>query len=298
MKSIGLVGCGNWGKNILRDLIVLKCQVRVADIDAAARNRAIGLGAVAVYASSGELPDCDGYVVAVPIPDLTPVSAQLLARRKPIFAEKTLCRTMADIKELQAKGGSDYLFAMHKWHYHSGIEALRQVGASGRIGELQEIHCTRRGWVNDFHGGDVFWTLAVHDLTIVKHILGYIPEQVRTVRTIRDETGLPVSLTAIWGEKTAVLLSVNGRHYDKVSRVSIHGAKGSAGLVNAYEDHIVIRDEQGEEMLAIDTTFPLFLELQEFVAYLKGGPAPRCNLESAAEVTRSLLKLRQASGLD
>jgi len=34
MTGIGLVGCGNWGKNILRDLIALHWKVNVADIDA------------------------------------------------------------------------------------------------------------------------------------------------------------------------------------------------------------------------------------------------------------------------
>ena len=60
---------------------------------------------------------------------------------------------------------------MHKWHYHPGIEALRRLAMSGELGRLEEVATTRHAWVNDFHGGDVFWTQAVHDLTIVKHIV-------------------------------------------------------------------------------------------------------------------------------
>lgn len=83
MTSVGLVGCGNWGKNILRDLLTLGCQVLVADIAESARSRAIGQRAGAVFPDAASLPLCDGYVVAVPIPQLAEVCASLLPRGKP-----------------------------------------------------------------------------------------------------------------------------------------------------------------------------------------------------------------------
>lgn len=82
--------------------------------------------------------------------------------------------SLEDYDLLKGLGGSDYIFAMHKWHYHPGIEALRLVGQSGEIGAVEEVFTVRHAWVDDFHGGDVFWTQAVHDLTIIKHLIGYI----------------------------------------------------------------------------------------------------------------------------
>ena len=70
------------------------------------------------------------------------------------------------------------------------------------------------------------------------------------------------------GDKPTVVLSVSGRHCNKISGVSIHGKKGSASLHDALDDHITVRDNQGEEKIAIDTTFPLYLELKEFIEYL------------------------------
>jgi predicted dehydrogenase len=297
MKSIGLIGCGNWGNNILRDLVRLNCNVYAVDIDAQARSRASETGAREVHADINKLPICDGYVVAVPIPDLTKVCARLLEYRKPVFSEKTLCLSLEDYNLLKDLGGSNYIFVMHKWHYHPGIEALRIVAQSGRIGEIEELCATRHAWVNDFHGGDVFWTQAVHDLTIIKHIVGYIPDEIKAINVIKNEDGLPISFTALLGDRPAVVMSVSSRHCNKRSGVSIHGNKGSAGLYNAYDDHITVRDNGGEEKIPIDTTFPLYLELKEFVEYLHDGPAPRCNLQSAKEVTRAILSLREKAGL-
>jgi predicted dehydrogenase len=297
MISIGLIGCGNWGKNILRDLIRLKCTVYVVDIALQARLRASQMGALEVYSRIDELPQCNGFVVAVPITDLTKECARLLKFKKPVFSEKTLCLSIDDYNLLNSLDGSDYIFVMHKWHYHPGIEALRLIAQSEKIGKIEELCATRHAWVNDFHGGDVFWTQSVHDLTIVKHILGYIPDKVKAVNVIKNEDGLPVSFTAVLGDKPAVILSVSGRHCNKVSGVSIHGNKGSAELYNAYDDHITVRVRQGEEKIPIDTTFPLYLELKEFIEYLHNGPRPRCNLENAKEVTLAILNLRKKAGL-
>jgi predicted dehydrogenase len=295
--TIGLIGCGGWGKNILRDLLRLHCTVYVVDIDSQARSRACELGAAHAYGRIDELPPCSGYIVAVPIPDLTKECAALLKFKKPVFSEKTLCLSMDDYHRLKKSDGSTYIFAMHKWHYHPGIEALRSVAQSGKIGDIEQLCATRHGWVNDFHGGDVFWTQAVHDLTIVKHILGYIPDKVKSVHIIKNQDGLPVSLTAVLGDKPAAILSVSGQHCDKISGVSIHGNQGSAGLYNALDDHITVRTAKGEEKIPIDTTFPLYLELKEFTEYLNHGPRPRCNLENAKEVTRVILKIRKKAGL-
>jgi len=293
MTSIGLIGCGSWGINILRDLIKLGCSVHVVDTSLSARLRASDRGARQVYSCPDALPPCDGYVVAVPIPSLTNECARLLPYKKPIFSEKTICMSMADFNLLNDSGGSDYIFAMHKWHYHPGIEALRLVAQSGRIGDIEELCTTRHAWVKDFHGGDVFWTQSVHDLTIIKHILGYIPDRIKAIHVIENEDNVPVSFTAMLGGRPLVVMSVSGRHSNKISGVSIHGKKGSAELHNALDDHITIRDNGGEEIMPIDTTFPLYLELKEFVAYLHGGPAPRCNLQSAKEITQAILNLRK-----
>lgn len=295
MRKIGLVGNGSWGSNILRDLLQLKCEVYVADIDSKARTLASDLGAKKTFLESSGLPVCDGYVVAVPIPDLCKVSGSLLKNKRPVFAEKTLCTSLDDFEYLKGLGGEEYIFAMHKWHYHPGIDTLRLISQSQRIGELQEISATRHGWVNDYHGGDVFWTLCVHDLTIIKHILGYLPQDVRAINVNNDENGLPVRLSAMIGEKPVVNISVSGRHVHKISSVSIHGDKGSAMLSNAYADHVVIRDNKSEEKLPIDTTFPLYLELKEFVEYLQNGPKPKCGLQDAKEITQMLLHLREKS---
>jgi len=296
MTWVGLVGCGNWGKNILRDLLALGCEVLVADIDVAARSRALGHGASAVVPEATSLPPCDGYVVAVPIPQLADVCASLLPLGRPVFSEKTLCLSRESGEKLASLGGHERLFAMHKWRYHPGVEALRLAACSGRLGKLQEIRLTRHAWVLDLHGGDVFWTLAAHDLTIVKHLLGYIPHPAKAWS--RLEGSVPVSLLAVLQDDgIRVTLSTCARHCVRESGVSIHGSHAAAAMPDPYLPQIVIQSDAGREQIPIETTFPLFLELGEFVEHLRGGVPPRCSLAEAIEVTEALLGLRSSAGV-
>ena len=181
--------------------------------------------------------------------------------------------------------------------YHSGIEALRLVAHTGRIGEIQGLCTTRHAWVEDFHGGDVFWTRAVHDLTIIKHILGYIPDKIKSIHVIKNEDLLPVSFTAMLDDTPMVSMSVSGRHCNKISGVSIHGKRSAYYWHDCLVDHSLMQETINGEKIAIDVTFPLYLELKEFVEYLSNGPKPRCNLQSAKEVTEAILNLRKKGNL-
>ena len=144
--------------------------------------------------------------------------------------------------------------------------------------------------MDDFHGGDVFWTLAVHDLTIIKHIAGSIPS-IKYAKKICSTDGFSFALIAVFDGHVSALMQINGHHSNKRSGVSIHGRLGSAELFDAYDDHIILKTQKEIKRIPIDTTFPLYLELKEFINYLSGGSRPRCDLFSAKEVTQVILQL-------
>jgi 3-hydroxyisobutyrate dehydrogenase-like beta-hydroxyacid dehydrogenase len=58
--NVGLIGCGHWGKNILRDLVSLGCRVHVVARSEASIGRATEGGAVSITNDLGGLPEPDG----------------------------------------------------------------------------------------------------------------------------------------------------------------------------------------------------------------------------------------------
>src|SRR5215467_15769174 len=88
--TIGLLGCGLWGQNILRDLLQLGCRVTVVEPNEVNRRRATALGAQDVVASDGKMSAVQGIIVATPASTHATVIDQILDRGVPIFVEKPL----------------------------------------------------------------------------------------------------------------------------------------------------------------------------------------------------------------
>ena len=157
--TVGLIGCGKWGQNILRDLLSLDCRVIVADPSPQARATALRMGAESAVENGSAIddPSCDGYVVASPILTLPDESEKMLRRGKPVFCEKPVFMTDGEKKRLLAAGAAERLFAMYKFFYHPGIEALRSMIASGELGPVEAIILQRLNWDDDFQGTDCLW---------------------------------------------------------------------------------------------------------------------------------------------
>src|SRR5262245_44717467 len=65
---VGLVGCGSWGVNVLRDLQALGCEVTVVARSAETRQRATVGGARSVVNDIAALGSVDGVIVATSTP--------------------------------------------------------------------------------------------------------------------------------------------------------------------------------------------------------------------------------------
>src|SRR6186997_2125392 len=98
-KTIGLVGCGLWGKLVLRDLLTLGVGIVVADSDPAARAAAAAAGVAAVPDAS-ELPTVDGIIVATPAMTHARVVGGLFPREVPVLVEKPFTTNCAEAESL------------------------------------------------------------------------------------------------------------------------------------------------------------------------------------------------------
>ena len=87
---LGLVGCGRWGRHILRDLLSLGCDVTVVSGSEVGRQNARNGGATEIVASVEHLPPVSGLVVATPASTHAEVIESLLEVNVPIFTEKPM----------------------------------------------------------------------------------------------------------------------------------------------------------------------------------------------------------------
>lgn len=299
--NVGLVGCGAWGRNILRDLVSLGARVTVVLPTDRHRAGAMEGGAAAIVNAVGQLPDVDGIVVASPTTTHASVVRAVLPRGVPVYVEKPLTDGAEAAHELAA-AGAGRLFVMHKWRYHPGIEALAGIARSGEIGEVVGLRCTRIGRVNPRGDIDGIWLLAPHDISIALEVLGHIPAPRCAVA--ERVGGTVTGVVALLGDRPWLAIDVSTASPVQRREVRLIGSGGMATLADAYADAVVVStsaEDAGlgrhDEMRPISTEPPLLRELRAFLGHVAGGPPPKSSaVEGAAEV-QAIADIRRLAGL-
>jgi predicted dehydrogenase len=298
---VGLVGCGRWGRHILRDLVSLGARVTVVLPSDRHRSVAIEGGAEAVVGTVDELPEVAGVVVATPTTTHATVIRSLLPRDVPIFVEKPMTDN-AEVAQALATAGNGRLFVMHKWRYHPGIEALAAIAARGELGETVGLRCTRIGWGNPHADVDGVWLLAPHDLSIALEVLGHIPTP---QCALAEQVGGSVTgVVALLGARPWLAMEVSTASGVERREIRLIGSQGIATLTDAYSDRIVVtraKDRAGstrhDEVRIVSTELPLLRELRAFLLHLQGGPPPRSNAADGAAEVRAVADIRRLAGL-
>jgi predicted dehydrogenase len=184
--KVGVIGCGYWGPNLVRNLrSVTDCKVPLV-CDASA-NR---LGHMKSLYPDLETCDThqhavngaglDAVMVATPVRFHFQIAKDCLLAGKHTFIEKPMAASVAECDELVQIAESRKLVLMvgHTFLYAPPIRKIKEIVDHGDIGEIQYI-ASRRLNLGLFQKDiNVAWDLAPHDLSIILHIMGEPPESV------------------------------------------------------------------------------------------------------------------------
>lgn len=293
-RSIALVGCGAWGEHILRDLVMLGCDVEVVARSEASIDRAQQGGAQRIVGSIDALTAPDGVIVAVPTTLHAVVLDQVLDIGVPVFVEKPLTNDPVSALRFQ---GQDQLFVMDKWRYHPGVEMLRVCADDRRFGKMLGLQTIRQGLFNSHSDVDAIWILMPHDLSIILEVAGEIPTPVAaTGHVINGEA----SLLGILEGGVGIDVSSRSNVYRREVRVWFEEAVVT--LSDAYADFLDVRSTIGgheptASQLPLSSRLPLEAELEAFLGYLNGGPPPRSSAADGTLIVQRVQQLRDLAGI-
>lgn len=297
IATIGLIGCGHWGRHILRDLVTLGCRVHVVARSEESISRAREGGAASVAGDIASLPDVEGFVVAVPTTLHGVVVFEALGYGVPVFVEKPMTADVASAREL---ADEPEVFVMDKWRYHPGVEALRDLTESGRFGAPSLLTTTRHSRFNPHHDVDAVWILAPHDLSIVLEILGELPP---ALAAVGESDGVEASLIGLMADDAgSAVVDVSSRAHEFRREVRVVYESAVAVLAGGYADAVQILithpgSEPSVESIPISNDMPLLLELEAFVSHLQGGPPPRSSAATGALIVERIDELRTMAGI-
>ncbi|MEP7072382.1 MAG: Gfo/Idh/MocA family oxidoreductase [Verrucomicrobiota bacterium] len=205
--QVGVIGCGYWGPNLVRNFKSLS-NCRLKAICDKSQNRLRHLQAlypdVEAFTDSAELirsPDIDAVVVATPVAYHFSLAKAALSAGKHVMVEKPLASSSAECEELIEIATEKGLVLMvgHTFLYSTCVQKIADIIQAGDIGEIRYINSRRLNLGLFQKDINVVWDLAPHDISIILHILGELPLTVNcqgnahVTAGIEDVTNLSLS---------------------------------------------------------------------------------------------------------
>jgi predicted dehydrogenase len=299
-KRIGLIGCGNWGKQILSQLINLGCEVAVVARSQQSRDNAVQAGAAQVFSDIRELEDLQGLIIATSTETHFDVIEESLFLEVPIYVEKPITANLEQTSFLR-ESTAGQVFVMDKYRYHPAIKALAELTAKKSLGSIRALKTRRQGWGISTGPVNCIWDLAPHELSIVLTILGSIPElSYKQVNFLADK---PIGFTAHFGNLPTATCEVVKGSQSRSREVTAFFSEGMATWNDKEADRIRLltlqdleqSDKNGGTIMTVSTEDPLTLELKAFLAFLNGGPEPMSNLDDAHLFAQTISQLTSVS---
>lgn len=309
------MGCGRWGRNIARVLArlgVLEVIVDPAAEALAAYADELGVRVVddldAAFAEG-----IDAVAIAAPAVDHARLARRALEAGKPVFVEKPLALELDDAEALAklARERGLPLMVGHLLQYHPAFVRLKEMVASGEIGELRHItsHRLNPGAVRTEE--NALWSMAPHDFSMVLGLAGGEPDHVSAlpVRVINPDVPDQYFVQLRFPDGLTAQVNVSWISPYKEHKLTVLGTRGALVFEDTASDRarklVIYRDYvdttgsaprfvKGEgEPVDWPADEPLEAELRTFVAAASGQGETRTGPDEAIPVLRLL---RRADG--
>jgi len=312
--TVGVIGCGYWGPNLIRNFINLKdARVKVcSDLDekrlSHMKQLYPSLLTTTDYREVIRDSDVEAIVIATPVSTHFPVALESLEAGKHVFCEKPLTDSVDDGVRLIDLADERGLVLMvgHTFVYTAAVNKIKDLINSGELGDIYYLSTARVNLGLFQEDINVVWDLAPHDVSIMNYILGSRPESVSAVGHSYIQPGIEdVSFVTLrYPGSILANLHVSWLNPNKIRSTTVVGSRkmlvyddiSSLEKIRIYDkgvDVIPHYDTFGEFQLSyrygdihipkLDDAEPLKIECQHFVECV-GGAVPRSSGRHGLEV--------------
>jgi predicted dehydrogenase len=312
---VAVIGCGAWGRNIVRCFAQLGALEAVVDNNAETIESLIALfGCRAMSADQAIAdPDIDAVVIATPPSGHKQMALAAIAQGKHVFIEKpvTLDHEEAIAIVEAARAASRVMMTGHILQFHPGYRKLKELVHDGILGRVQRINANRLNLGAVRREEDALWCLAPHDVSMTLGLVGAAPAHVDAHGEghLRDEIADAVTLRLGFASGEKALIHVSWLHPYKEHRLSVIGSAGMAVFDDTLPwdrklqlyPHQVSMDGVSPQVVRaepvpvdIEQNEPLLAECAHFLDCIRDGSEPITGPTEALAVMEVLERAKQS----
>lgn len=315
--TIGVAGLGPWGANLLRNFNEL---ARVAWVCDESEERlevaATRYPAARPTTSLADLladDEVDAVVVATPVPTHAALAREALAAGKHVFVEKPMALSADEAEGLVALAEERGLVLMpgHLLLYHPGVAKLKDIIASGSLGEVLYVYGNRQNLGTIRRDENALWSLGVHDLSVILHLLDEEPGEVSARGGSFLKEGVEDVVFCYLRFPSGIIAHMHLSWLDphKMRRMTVVGTDKMAVFDDMELDRkLTVYDSAAEQSLGtygewstrtgdihsprVPNDEPLRLECRHFLGLVEGEGEPLAAARAGLAVVRALEQLQ------
>ena len=300
--NIALIGCGNWGKNIARNLHQMGSLACIYDSNIKLSEKLSYDYSLPTLELNEIFKDQNINAIVIASPAIThkDLAIEALKNDKDVFIEKPFCLSLPDAQKLSelAKNKNRVLMVGHLLNYHNAFIKMKELIKNGKIGILQNIRANRLALGAIRSEESVIYDLSVHDISMILSIVKELPIDVN-VQSIHHHDNVgpdAVSIKLSFSKGLTALINSDWMCPYKEHKFSIIGTKGSLifddtktwsekllynpsfvttknSIINAPIEKIEIKENE-----------PLKSELKEFIDCVYSRKSPLTDHKEALKV--------------
>ena len=182
MKKLGIIGIGNWGKNLVRELSKIHCIKKCSSNGNLKNIRWLkkNYPSIQYVSDSKEIfadKEINAVIIATPINTHYKLAKKALLSKKHVFVEKPISTNLSEAQELIeiAKKNNLLLFVGHIFIFNEIFKKLIQISNRENITHLNFLW-NKFGTFDE----DIFLNLISHDLSIILALFGK-PKKIKLI---------------------------------------------------------------------------------------------------------------------
>ncbi len=310
MVKVAVIGCGYWGKNLVRNFHELNALKTLYDVD---EKRAEEIGSLYPEARKArnlmevyQDESIDGIVVATPAEFHYEVAKEALLTGKDVFVEKPLALRVKEGKELVALAEEKKRILMvgHLLEYHPGVLRLKEMVSAGELGKINYIHSTRLNLGKFRTEENILWSFAPHDISVILLLLGEMPREVSahggsylsqgvadvTMTTMDFPSGVKSHIFVSWLHpyKEQKLVIVGDRKMAVFDDVASENKLQVFSHRIDWIDRVPVPRKEDAEVIDFKMEEPLKVECRTFLDCIRDRMKPRTDGENGLRVLEIL----------
>jgi predicted dehydrogenase len=301
---IGVIGTGNWGKNLVKNFSTLGVLAGIADGIEANRTAALAINPnIEVFNNHTALltKGYDAVAIATPAHTHFSIAKEAIEAGCDVFVEKPMTLDPKESEALVAlaKHHDQILMVGHLLLYQPAIAQIKKSLDRKELGQIYTMHQRRSKLGRARSVENVLWSFGVHDVAVLLYLSGQEPSDIQAVGhcglqpNIEDDTFLHLTFpdgskahlhnSWLWPivERGLIIIGEKGMLvYDELEQTVIMTRKTiDSNLQNV---------ELGEEIICQGSGQPLKIELEHFIKCCKERTQPNSCGQSGLDVVKVL----------